>query len=123
MIVQAVGVTIPASNLKSALAFYSGELGFKVAFVDEAGGTAVLGSNGGYIVLTPTAEVAAAPKDITHNDAPRALLLVPFCDRVGQRLEQSGFSTFPQPEPPRGGMLIDVIDPFGNRISLYSLGG
>ncbi|MEI7465292.1 MAG: VOC family protein [Burkholderiales bacterium] len=121
MYVYSVGVMIPVDDLAAAEAFYSGELGMERVHWED-GVLVMEGDRGGRLVLVH--DVAKHTKEASPRaSVPRAVLLVSQCPLVALRLEELGLKVFPREVPPWGGLLIDFIDPFGNRLSLYSAGG
>ncbi|MBY0437041.1 MAG: VOC family protein, partial [Burkholderiales bacterium] len=121
MLVKSVGVMLPVDDLAAAEAFYSGELGMERVFWD-AGVLVLEGDGGGRLVLVHDVEKKTHEVSL-RTSALRGVLLVSQCPRVARRLEELGLTVFPREEPSWGGLFIDFIDPFGNRLSLYSAGG
>lgn len=120
--VFAVGARLPVNDLNEAVRFYTESFGFEVETSD--GSTmGVLRSPQGRLLLTVEPAPPPMPPAARMANPPAALLLLPFCDSVAERLRSRGLHAELMPPPPWGGSRADFIDPFGNRISMFSLGG
>jgi catechol 2,3-dioxygenase-like lactoylglutathione lyase family enzyme len=120
--VVAIGARLPVSHVAEAQSFYTEVFDFQTEFSDGST-VAVLRCSQGYVLLTHDPEPPPNALSMLAARTPAALLLVPFCHSVAERLRARGLHVIHMPEPPWGGGQVDFVDPFGNRVSMYSLGG
>lgn len=118
-----LGARIYVSSLVEAERFYCGVFGFQMEYQGDA--TYVLVRVGdGHLALILACD--AKSENGTHAAVGRdtgLVFTVPFHRRLLPTLVAGGAKVLGTREPPWGGMETIFVDPFGNEMSLFSVGG